>query len=135
MLVYKKIGISVLITILFVIITGLISNSFFEIKNSIYSFRDIKVNSLLLDAIYVFFGVLLGVPVIIKTIMSSGKLSIDFNYLLVPIILLIIGLYPVLTEKYIYLDYLGFINNSFDFLPLVFIGFGYSFSLLIKKTV
>ena len=130
---YKKIGISVLITILFVVITGLISNTFFELENNIFAFRDLKLNLLLWDAIYVFFGLLLGIPVIIRLFMKSGKWKVDFYYLLVPILLLIIGIYPLFAADIIYWNYLGFIGNSFRFSAFIFIGFGYSLSLLVNK--
>lgn len=130
---YKKIVVGVLSAVIFVVAAGLMSDTSMEIQNRISAFRDLKRNILLWNAIHTLFGIVLGLPLIAGMFFKNGKWSFNIGYLFIPVLLLGFGIYPLLGEKLIILDYLGFAGISLFFSTYAFIAFGYSLTLLVSR--
>ena len=131
---FKRIGISVLILLgvlvaMYVATSGLAKNFY-----SMQSYREIDKNYLMICLRYILFGIVLGVPIIIREFARKGKWIIDLSNVVLPIVLLIFAVIPFVTKDYVAQKFFFFDVILHWGMPFLYITFGYSLTLLINRT-
>lgn len=129
----RKIGISVLIVLGLLGVLYVISLSFFQNIAGLQSYNEITKNFLLMCTRFIVFGILLGVPSIVRLIKREGRWTIDFYYVLLPVVLLILVIMPLITKNYMAQQYFFIDGFSLYFVWVMSIAFGFSLTLLVNK--